>query len=514
MTLGDLLARAGVTARLPEGGGAVPEPVLGRVVTDLAYDSRQAGRGAVFVALPGARHDGAQFAVQAVARGAVAVIAQVPPPEPLSAPWLVVDDARSSLAPLAAAFFGFPSESLLLVGLTGTNGKTTTAYLVTEILERGGWPCGRIGTVGYRIGGQERGATRTTPEAPDVERLLREMVDEGARACVMEVSSHALALHRVDALRFTAAVFTNLTRDHLDFHGDMESYFRAKRRLFEMLPRDGVAVTNADDPRGRDIVAGSPRIVTYALNTSADVAPAVWQSSIEGLTMSVRTPRGSLQLRSGLVGTPNAYNVLAAVAVCVALDVPFDAIEQGVAAVRQVPGRFQVVSTASDDVVVVVDYAHTDDALRNLLETARPIARRRLVTVFGCGGDRDRTKRPLMGAVAARLSDLVIVTSDNPRSEDPDRIVAEIQRGFLPPQERLPSRVPTPPPSVTPNMAIIDRRKAIEFAIRQAQAGDLVVIAGKGHEKYQEAAGRVVPFDDVEVAAAALAQRRQNSRVG
>jgi UDP-N-acetylmuramoyl-L-alanyl-D-glutamate--2,6-diaminopimelate ligase len=328
----------------------------------------------------------------------------------------------------------------------------------------------------------------------------------------MEVSSHALALHRVDRLRFSAAIFTNLTRDHLDFHGDMESYFQAKRRLFEMLPDGAVGIINLDDPRGPDFVKATRRPVTYAIEAAADVRSGPLSFSLAGLSFDVRTPRGTLSVRSGLVGRPNAYNILAAVAAAMALDVPFSAIEAGIAQLSGVPGRFQVVSDVADDVRVIVDYAHTDDALKNLLETARPLAPGRLITVFGCGGDRDRAKRPLMGAVAARLSDLVIVTSDNPRSEDPDQIIDEVKRGIVMPPDRTPPNAARAPKS-TPYLAISDRHTAIERAVHDARPGDLVLIAGKGHEKYQVIGDRTLPFDDVEVARTALARRRAGSSV-
>jgi UDP-N-acetylmuramoyl-L-alanyl-D-glutamate--2,6-diaminopimelate ligase len=342
--------------------------------------------------------------------------------------------------------------------------------------------------------------------------MLREMVTDGCGACVMEVSSHALTLRRADRLHFAAAIFTNLTRDHLDFHRDMEAYFVAKRRLAELLPESGLAVTNVDDPRGRDFTAAARRAVTYAIDAPADVRPGPLTFSLDGLAFDVPTPRGTLRVTSPLVGRPNAYNILAAVAAAMALDVPFSAIEKGIAQLSDVPGRFQVVSNPADDVRVVVDYAHTDDALKNLLETARPLATGRVITVFGCGGDRDRTKRPLMGAVAARLSDLVIITSDNPRSEDPDRIIDEVKRGIVLPADRAGGGGPRAPKS-TPYLAISDRKTAIERAIRDAAAGDLVLIAGKGHEKYQVIGERTLPFDDVEVARAALARRRAGSRV-
>jgi UDP-N-acetylmuramoyl-L-alanyl-D-glutamate--2,6-diaminopimelate ligase len=365
--------------------------------------------------------------------------------------------------------------------------------------------------VGYRIGEREFEASRTTPEAPELQRMLRDMVDDGCGACVMEVSSHALTLRRADRLHFAAAVFTNLTRDHLDFHRDMEAYFLAKRRLAELLPENGIAVTNVDDPRGRDFAAFADRRVTYAIDNPADVHPGPVAFSLDGLRFDVRTPRGPLRLASPLVGKPNAYNILAAVATAMALDVPFSAIEKGIAALKNVPGRFQVVSEPADDVRVVVDYAHTDDALKNLLETARPMAAARVITVFGCGGDRDRSKRPLMGAVAARLSDLVIITSDNPRSEDPNHIIDEIKRGIVMPADRTPPR--GTPAKSTPHLAIVDRKAAIERAVRDAAPGDLVLIAGKGHEKYQVIGDRTLSFDDVEVARAALARRRAGSRV-
>lgn len=480
-------------------------------VTAVAYDSRQATTGAVFVALKGLQADGTAFAREAVSRGAIAIVGEGSPPPGVAVPWLQVSDARLALAALSHEFFGRPSERITLVGITGTNGKTTTSYLLTSIFEAAGIRCGRIGTVGYRIGAREYEAARTTPEAPELQRMLRDMIAQGCGACVMEVSSHALVLRRADYLRFAGAVFTNLTRDHLDFHGDMEEYFTAKRRLFHLLPDDGAGVTNADDPRGAAFAAAAPRPVTYGIDAPADVRPGPISFSIEGLAFDVRTPRGTLDVRSPLVGRPNAYNILAAVATTVALDLPLNAIEQGIRELDAVPGRFQVVSSPSDDVRVVVDYAHTDDALKNLLETARPLAQGRVITVFGCGGDRDRTKRPLMGAVAARLSDVVIITSDNPRSESPEQIIEDVKRGIVLPPDRIGPKGQGP--KATPYLAIPDRKTAIEQAVRDARAGDLVLVAGKGHEKYQVIGERTLPFDDVEVARGALAGRRAGTRV-
>lgn len=468
-------------------------------VTGIAYDSRRVEPGHVFVGLRGQHADGTAFVRQAVERGAVAVVAQEPPVAGIDVAWAQVTDARLALARLAVAFHGDPSRRMRVVGITGTNGKTTTAYLMASILEAAGLRCGLLGTVAYRTGTVTHEATRTTPEAPDVQALLAEMVEQGCGACVMEVSSHALALSRVDGMTFAAAVFTNLTRDHLDFHADMEDYFQAKRRLFQLLPRDQPAVINADDPRATALLETAGTSITYGINRPAQVTPAALSYSIEGLAFQVKTPRGAVSVRSALVGRPNVYNILAAVATAVALDIPIDAIERGISSLSAVPGRFQVVSSLADDVTAVVDYAHTDDALRNLLETARPLAHGRIVTVFGCGGDRDRTKRPLMGAVAGRLSDVIYITSDNPRGEDPSRIIEEIQRGITPDTRRdAEQRI----------IAVVDRHRAIEQAIEAARPGDLILIAGKGHEKYQVIGDQTLPFDDVESAQAALARRR------
>ena len=476
-------------------------------VSGIAYDSRAVEPGQVFVALKGHRADGTAFVRQALDRGAVAVVSEQPrPPDvaDIDVPWAMVTDARLALAQIAAAFFRHPSAEMKVVGVTGTNGKTTTAHLVASIFEAAGISCGVLGTVAYRIGNELREAPRTTPEAPDVQQLLREMVDRGCGACAMEVSSHALALRRADEMSFAAGVFTNLTRDHLDFHADMQAYFRAKRRLFDMLPRDAPSLINVDDPRGATLAELVARPVTFAISRPADLTPGPLSFSLAGLIFDIRTPRGTLRVRSKLVGRPNVYNILAAVATSVALDLPFDAIERGLQTLDGVPGRFQIVSTERDGVTVVVDYAHTDDALRNLLETARPLASGRLITVFGCGGDRDRTKRPLMGAVAGRLSDLIVVTSDNPRGEDPIRIVEEIQRGITPDTRR---------DSGQRLLSIADRREAIGKAIELARPGDLVLVAGKGHEKYQVVGDQVLPFDDVAVAREALMTRRTNSGV-
>ena len=492
--------------RSSAGAAAAPDPVI----ASIAYDSRAVTPGALFVALRGLQADGSAFAGQAIAKGAVAVVAEAEPPPGCPVPWTTVADGRLALARLASQFFGHPSRLMRVVGITGTNGKTTTSYLVQAAIEAAGVRCGLMGTVQYRIGADLRDAARTTPEAPDVQQMLRDMVGAGCGACAMEVSSHALALKRVDGTRFAAAVFTNLTRDHLDYHEDMDRYFAAKRRLFELLPAGAPAVVNVDDRRGAILAAELPRCLTYGVDRPADVTPDLLPSSLLGLAFVARTPAGPVRVHSTLAGRFNVYNLLAAVATGVALDLPASAIEAGLAGVASVPGRLQIVSAPGDDVTVIVDYAHTDDALKNVLEAVRPIATARLITVFGCGGDRDRSKRPLMGAVAARLSDTVGLTSDNPRSEDPDRIIDEIELGMAPPQDR--GRPPGGAASTTGAglrwWRLADRRAAIDRAVTEASPGDLVVIAGKGHEKYQIIRDRVLPFDDVAEAREALARRR------
>ena len=494
MTLGQLCGRGGL---LPLNG---LDEVQDIDVTGVAFDSRHVQKGNLFVAIQGEQLDGAVFAADALARGAVAVVAQSPRPEGMDTPWLRVDDARSVLPMLAAAFFSNPSHDLLVIGTTGTNGKTTTTYLIESILEEGGVPCGRISSVSHRVGDEERSAERTTPEAPDLQAWMRRMVETGCRACVMEVSSHALDLRRVDGIRFAAGVFTNLTRDHLDYHGDMSRYFAAKRKLFDMLSDASPAVLNVDDQYGKELAKAVARPLTYAIDAPADIRPDRLELSLAGMELDIRTPRGALHVRSPLLGRNNAYNVLAAAATATALSLPFRAIERGLSAVEHVPGRMEIVSRASDDVRVLVDFAHTDDALKGLLETARLLARGRLVTVFGCGGDRDTTKRPLMGTVAARLSDLVVVTSDNPRSEDPALIAKDIELGLAAGEAEW--------------FTVLDRTEAITQAISDARPGDLVVIAGKGHERHQVVGTRRLPFEDAAVARAALDRRPTRSRVG
>jgi UDP-N-acetylmuramoyl-L-alanyl-D-glutamate--2,6-diaminopimelate ligase len=464
-------------------GRAAAPPSADVEIAALAYDARRVVPGALFFCVPGFTRDGHDFAPEAVAAGAVALV--VERPLGLAVPEVLVPSARAAMAPAAARFHGDPTAALDVVGVTGTNGKTTTAFLVRALLEAAGRRCGLLGTVSAVVGGEERPVVRTTAEAIDLQRDFAAMRDGGDVACAMEVSSHALALDRADAIHFAVAVFTNLTQDHLDFHADMEDYFAAKRRLFALDPR--VAVVNVDDPHGRRLAAELPDAITYAIERDAAYRATELATSFEGTSFTAVTPEGPVALRTALPGRFNVANALAALAAARALGVPLDTIAAALPRAGRVPGRFEPVDEGQG-FAVLVDYAHTPDSLENVLNAARELTAGRVHCVFGCGGDRDRGKRPLMGAIAARLADRVVVTSDNPRSEDPAAIIAEILVGAD--DEAL----------VEP-----DRRAAIAAAIAEAEEGDVVVIAGKGHEQGQEGpAGRKVPFDDVEVARAAL----------
>ncbi|MHB8656834.1 MAG: UDP-N-acetylmuramoyl-L-alanyl-D-glutamate--2,6-diaminopimelate ligase [Solirubrobacteraceae bacterium] len=454
-------------------------------ITSLAYDNRSVEPGALFFCVPGFTRDGHDFAADAVSRGAVALvvermIAGVPVPQ------VPVRSVRVAMALAAARFYEDPTGKLETVGVTGTNGKTTTAFLVRSLLEADGRRTGLLGTVMSVVGGVEQEVQRTTPEAIDLQRAFREMLDAGDRSCVMEVSSHALELRRAEAIHFAAAIFTNLTQDHLDFHPTMEDYFTAKQRLF--LPaRPGHAIINVEDPYGRRIADALPGALTFAIDREASYRARGVRSDLDGSRFTVLTPEGELSLRSPLRGRFNVLNVLGALATARALGVSSDICAEAIRTAGQVPGRFQTVDEGQS-FAVLVDYAHTPDSLENVLVAARELTRGRLHVVFGCGGDRDRGKRPLMGEIARRLADRVIVTSDNPRSEAPEAIIQEILAGSGGDVEHH-----------------VDRRRAIELALRGAAPGDAVLIAGKGHEQGQEfEQGRKVPFDDVRVAREAL----------
>jgi UDP-N-acetylmuramoyl-L-alanyl-D-glutamate--2,6-diaminopimelate ligase len=448
------------------------------------------GPGTLFFCVPGEKVDGHEFAAVTVEAGAVGLV--VERELDLDVTQVVVPDARAAMALLAARFFGDPTEELRVVGVTGTNGKTTTAFLVREVLEAAGIRCGLLGTVRQVIGGAEEEAERTTPEAIDLQATFRRMLEAGDRACAMEVSSHALALHRADAIHFEAAIFTNLTQDHLDFHGTMEEYFEAKRLLFEMGP--ATSIVNADDPYGRRL-AGEFECVTFsATGADADFAARDVSCDATGARFTVDSPpvggqpAGGQEVRTGLPGDFNVANALGAFAAARALGVDSEVAAEGLARAERVPGRFEPVEEGQE-FAVLVDYAHTPDSLENVLRAARGLTPGRLIAVFGAGGDRDREKRPLMGRAGATLADLAIVTSDNPRSEDPAEIIGEVLAG-------------TENGATVAEVAVEpDRRAAIALALSRARPGDSVVIAGKGHEQGQEfEAGRKVPFDDREVA--------------
>jgi UDP-N-acetylmuramoyl-L-alanyl-D-glutamate--2,6-diaminopimelate ligase len=456
------------------GGAAVD-------VTDLAYDARDAGPGSLYFCIPGSRADGHDFAPEAVANGAVALVVQRP--LELAVPQLVVQDARRAMPLAADEFFGRPTEQLEVAGVTGTNGKTTTAFLLYAILAAAGRRPGLLGTIESRVGGERRPAIRTTPEAIDLQRTFREMLDAGDRSAAVEATSHGSELGRLDRVRFSALVFTNLTQDHLDFHGTLERYFDAKRRLFtEARPP---AAVNLGDEHGRRLaeeLRGHNELLTFGLVDDAELRPEDLELSSRGASFRA----GGIELETRLRGRFNVENVLGAVAAARLLGIDDDAIAYGVRELRGVPGRFEAVDEGQP-FAVLVDYAHTPDSLENVLRTARDLAQNRVICVFGCGGDRDRGKRPLMGRIATELADLAIVTSDNPRSEEPEAIIAEILEGTGSEAEVEP-----------------DRREAIARAVAGAGDGDVVVIAGKGHEQGQQFADRTIPFDDREVAREAL----------
>ena len=456
--------------------GAAPVEIL-----DLAYDARDVEPGALFFCVPGSRADGHDFAPRAVEAGAAALV--VERPLEVAVPQLVVESARGAMPVAADEFFGRPTAKLDVAGVTGTNGKTTTAFLLYAILAAAGRRPGLLGTIESRVGGERRPAVRTTPEAIDLQRAFREMLDAGDRSAAVEATSHGSALGRLERVRFSALVFTNLTQDHLDFHGTFERYFEAKRRLF-MQARPPAAV-NVGDEHGRRLaeeLRGGQPLLTFGFADDAELRP-------DGLELGPRGARfraGGIELETRLRGRFNVENILGAVAAARLLGIEDDAIAYGVRELRGVPGRFEAVDEGQP-FAVLVDYAHTPDSLENVLRTARDLVHGRLICVFGCGGDRDRGKRPLMGRIATELADVAIVTSDNPRSEEPGAIIAEILAGIDGEAEVEP-----------------DRRVAIARAIESAREGDVVVIAGKGHEQGQQFADRTVPFDDREVAREAL----------
>jgi UDP-N-acetylmuramoyl-L-alanyl-D-glutamate--2,6-diaminopimelate ligase len=513
-TLADVARATG--AELSGDGGAI--------VADVTHDSRQAQADWLFVAIRGERFDANRFVAEVMRQGAAGVVSELERPADFDGAWLRVSDARAALAVAAAAVHRHPSRELKLVGITGTNGKTTTAHLVAAVVEAAGERAAVMGTVGYRIGDETFDAVHTTPESSEVQRFLRRAVDAGCRVAVMESSSQALDLRRCDALSVAVAVFTNLTQDHLDDHGTMENYYDSKRRLFDGRTgaRPAVSAVNTDDPYGallaEEIERDGGRVLRYSLGAGvgagakvsareaagaaapvgraagAEVFAREVEFSLAGNSFELVTPAGTRRVRSPLVGRPHVYNALAAAATGHALGYSLETIARAIETCAGAPGRFERVAHAGD-FTVAVDYAHTDDALRNVLSSARDIAAdgARIITVFGCGGDRDRTKRAPMGEAAARHSDIVILTSDNPRTEDPESILADAEVGLR--------RVGKP------YLKFVERREAIRRAIREARTGDVVVIAGKGHETYQIIGTVSHHFDDREVAREALAER-------
>jgi UDP-N-acetylmuramoyl-L-alanyl-D-glutamate--2,6-diaminopimelate ligase len=469
---------------------------LNREIGGISYDSRRAGPGHLFVAIRGERFDGHSFVEEAVKNGVVAVVAER---ACLSrrATMIVVPDSREALAQLASAFYGEPARKLMMIGVTGTNGKTTTAFLVKHLLERANRSTGLIGTVQYEIGRRVLPAHRTTPESLDLQELLSRCVEAGCRNVVMEVSSHALSQNRANEISFDVGVFTNLTRDHLDFHGGMKDYFEAKARLFENLrlteKKPRTAVINVDDPYGQQLVARFGKdlsIITYGMGARADFRASNFKVELSGTSYQLDAREKSYLVRFPLIGRFNIYNSLAALACACAAGVDLRFCVSAIAKAPQIPGRLEAVS-ARRQFHVFVDYAHTDDALINVLKTCRDLNPNRLIVVFGCGGNRDRSKRPLMGSAADQLADITILTSDNPRKEDPQAIIRDIESGFKRHSYEK----------------IVDRKKAIERAIAIAQPRDIVLVAGKGHEKIQEFSDLTVPFDDIEVATRALEER-------
>jgi UDP-N-acetylmuramoyl-L-alanyl-D-glutamate--2,6-diaminopimelate ligase len=474
-------------------------------VTDVSHDSRRINPGTMFVAVRGGLFDAHKFVPQAISLGAVAILSELEPTsdnlhgaEPGQIAWIQVQNVRCAMAQAAAEVHHHPSRELQLVGITGTNGKTTTAYLIASIPEAADEPVAMTGTVEYRLGAKRFKADRTTPEATDMQRMLRQAVQIGCRTAVMEASSQAMDFHRCDELEYAVAVFSNLTRDHLDYHKTMENYWYAKQRLFDgrLGTRPRTSVINLDDPYGVELASRLRKeglhVVTYAVKSDADVTARDEEFSLEGMRFKLRTPAGEGEFQSPLVGPPHIYNTLAAVASGLALGYELNIIRRALEKCTGAPGRFERVAH-DGDFAVVVDYAHSDDALLNVLRTAREVTKGKIITVFGCGGDRDGSKRAPMGEAAGSLSDVVILTSDNPRTEDPEKILADAEVGIQ--------------KTGKPYQKIADRREAIHQAISAARTNDLVLIAGKGHEDYQIIGREVFHFDDKEIAREALAGR-------
>jgi len=481
MKLTGLIEGVPLTEPLLPGWGALE-------IFQLEYDSRRAAPGTLFFAFPGAKADGRAFAAQAMAQGAVAVVSELEPPADFAGPWIRVAHGRQAMSMIARRFYGEPDRKLALVGVTGTNGKTTTAYATDAMLRHAGLTTGMVGTIEYRVAGRVTEAVNTTPDSADLLLMMADVAAAGGTHFTFEVSSHALALKRVYGLEFHTVLFSNLTQDHLDFHGDMESYFQAKQLLFLGAggPPPRCAVINRDDEYGRRLQLDSATTrLSYGLKGAADLTAENIDAGFHGLRFDLRHPSGKIRLESPLCGLINVYNLLSAFGAGLSLGLSPEAAAAGLAACHAVPGRFERVDEGQP-FLVVVDYAHTDDALRNTIAVARALNPRRVLTVFGCGGDRDRAKRPLMGRAAAELSDFVVLTSDNPRSEDPLAIINDTLVGLR--------------RADTPHLVEPDREKAIRKALAEASAGDIVLLAGKGHETYQILKSGKIDFDDRAIA--------------
>jgi UDP-N-acetylmuramoyl-L-alanyl-D-glutamate--2,6-diaminopimelate ligase len=503
MKLTDVLAGCG--AEQSSGGRTAVD------VTGVTQDSRKVKQGDLFVAIPGTKEDGVQFVGEAVSRGAVAVVAEKAMPSQV--PFFKVSNAHKALALMAANFYGRPAQELTLLGVTGTNGKTTTTLLLEAITTAAYSSTGVIGTLGYKHSGQLRPTAHTTPDPLELQRILREMVDAGIETVVMEVSSHALLQERVHGLTFKAAAFTNLTRDHLDYHKDMEEYFQAKRKLFlENLSQSGVAVVNGDDTftaRIYNELRGQKRMAwKFSRVGNGEISAADVSYSLQGLKCVLKTPAGDIPVKSRLLGPHNLENILAAAGLALGAGIARRDVQMGIERMGTVPGRMERVENHGPQQApaVFVDYAHTDDALKRAIEAARAMAKGRVIVVFGCGGERDQGKRPLMGTVAAEGADLAVVTSDNPRSEDPEEIIAQVTPGL---EKGGLRRISAGKAKSGEKGYLVDadRKAAIEAAISLSKEDDVVLIAGKGHETYQQVGTEKRPFDDREVAARALAIR-------
>jgi UDP-N-acetylmuramyl-tripeptide synthetase len=467
-------------------------------VKGIAYDSRQVKPGDLFVAIPGMRVDGSKFAVQAAESGAIAVVMEKDIELPGGVTRVIVPNARIALAELAAAFYGYPARTLKMIGITGTNGKTTTSFLIEAILRNAGFKVGLIGTVEARIDGKSVPVKLTTPESSDLQALLKSMLDAGVTHVVMEVSSHSLELYRVLGCEFDVAIYTNLTHDHLDFHLNMQNYFKAKLKLFEKLgkghKKNVTGIVNVDDPYGKKIMTYiDGNILTYGAINNANLTASNIDTTMEKMTFNVETFDDKFTIHTPLIGTYNAYNIMAALLCGKAFGLPYKQAKEAVEGVKYVPGRFEHVN-AGQKFPIIVDFAHSPDSLTKLLETIRPLTAGKLILVFGCPGDRDRAKRPVMGDIAIKLADFVYLTTDDPHTEDPDRIIKEIEEGVVNAGGVIGQNY----------LSIADRKTAIEKAVNMAGKDDVVVLAGRGHEKYQDFNGNKVAIDDREVAREAI----------